>query len=154
MNPAPRLRTAAVDDAAEIARLSTQLGYPATADVMRGRLAALLSNPAHRIVVADDGAALAGWIAAEHRCALESGASIEIVGLVVDEAAHRRGIGRALVMAVQQWADERGEPRITVRSSIARNQSHPFYAGLGFVRSKTQHVYVRDATHATSRDHH
>jgi hypothetical protein len=35
-----------------------------------------------------------------------------------------------------------------VRSNAARAESHPFYEALGYVRSKTQHVYTKTITAA------
>jgi GNAT superfamily N-acetyltransferase len=136
------LRPARIEDAAEIARLAGELGYPVAADVMQARLQALLSLPQHRIVVVrgeHDG--LLGWIAVERRLTLESGERIEIVGLVVDATARGTGIGRALVADAEQWALAQGFEAIGVRSNVAREGSHAFYASLGYVRVKTQHAY-------------
>jgi len=32
---------------------------------------------------------------------------------------------------------------LRVRSNVARAQSHPFYAAMGYDRVKTQHVYCK-----------
>ena len=136
------LRPACIEDAAEIARLAGELGYPVAADVMQARLQALLSLPQHRIVVArgeHDG--LLGWIAVERRLTLESGERIEIVGLVVDAAVRGTGLGRALVADAERWASDQGFNAMVVRSNVTREGSHPFYASLGYARVKTQHVY-------------
>ena len=138
------LRPACIEDAAEIARLAGELGYPVAADVMQARLQALLSLPQHRIVVArgeHDG--LLGWIAVECRLTLESGERIEIVGLVVDAAVRGTGLGRALVADAERWALALGFDAIGVRSNVAREGSHPFYARLGYARVKTQHAYSK-----------
>jgi GNAT superfamily N-acetyltransferase len=63
------------------------------------------------------------------------------MGLVVDGAARRRGTGRALVDAAEQWAQSQGLATLTVRSNVTRQLSHPFYEALGYVREKTQHLY-------------
>nr|WP_295377125.1 GNAT family N-acetyltransferase [Pseudoxanthomonas sp.] len=144
MNPVPAPRAATLDDSAEIARLSGQLGYPADASAMAGRLQRLLPQVDHFIQVVADGPRLLGWITAERRLSLETGDSIEITGLVVDRGAHRGGIGSALVAAVAEWARSHGSPRLVVRSNVAREESHPFYERLGFTRTKSQHVYRRD----------
>lgn len=144
MNAAPAPRAATPDDAAGIARLSGQLGYPVDAASMAARLQQLLPRDSHFIRVAADGPHLLGWIAAEQRLTLETGDSFEIVGLVVDRDAHRGGIGSTLVAAVADWARSRGGPRLIVRSNVVRTESHPFYERLGFARVKSQHVYRRD----------
>lgn len=136
------LREARVEDAAEIARLAGELGYPADADAMHARLRGLLPLRRHRIVVAEGGRGeLSGWIAVERRFTLESGERIEIVGLVVDAAARGSGVGRRLVASAEQWALVQGFDAIGVRSNVVRAGSHPFYERLGFARVKTQHVY-------------
>lgn len=136
------LRTARVEDAAEVARLAGELGYPVDVDTMQARLRILLPLAQHRIVVAPgerDG--LLGWIAVERRPTLESGERIEIVGLVVDAAARGSGVGRALVADAERWAREQGFDAIAVRSNVTRAESHPFYERLDYVRVKTQHAY-------------
>jgi GNAT superfamily N-acetyltransferase len=137
------LRAAGIEDAAEIARLAGELGYPVSPSDMAARLAALLPQPWQRVTVADGGAALLGWIAAERRLTLESGERVEIVGLVVGAAARRGGIGRRLVADAEEWARRQGFDAIVVRSNVARELSHPFYERLGYVRRKTQHVYLK-----------
>jgi hypothetical protein len=42
---------------------------------------------------------------------------------------------------VEQWAANRGLDQMTVRSNVARAESHPFYQRLGYIRAKTQHAY-------------
>jgi GNAT superfamily N-acetyltransferase len=65
------------------------------------------------------------------------------VGLVVSTATKRGGIGRALVTDAERWALGQGFDSITVRSNVARTESHPFYERLGYVRRKTQHAYSK-----------
>lgn len=137
------LRPALISDAAEIARLTAQLGYPSEPHTIQERLQRLSVRDEHFVCVAADGTQLLGWVAAEHRLPLEYGDKIEIVGLVVDANARRGGVGKALVATVETWARSRGQRELVVRSNIMRNESHPFYEHLGFMRSKTQHVYSR-----------
>jgi GNAT superfamily N-acetyltransferase len=134
-------RAARASDAAEIARLAGELGYPVDADSMAGRLDALLGCPRQCVRVIDGEGRLAGWIAAERRLSLEVGERVEITGLVVDGTARRGGVGRALVGAAETWAAEQGVEVVFVRSNVQRQASHPFYEGLGYARQKSQHVY-------------
>jgi len=147
MHAMPRtatIREATVGDAAEISRLSAQLGYPADTAVFAQRLTALIDSPKHAVLVADAGdAVLHGFIGVEHRLMLEMGERVEIVGLAVDAVARRGGVGRALVAAAEHWARARGIDEVFVRSNVVRPESHPFYERIGYLRSKTQHVYRR-----------
>lgn len=136
------IRTAAIGDAAEIARLSAQLGYPAAVGDIESRLRKLLASPSHAVLVAANAdGRLDGFVAVEHRLIIEYGERGELAALVVDAQARRGGVGRALVGAAERWAAERGLSEIAVRSNALRPESHPFYESIGYARTKTQHVY-------------
>jgi len=144
--PAPRssIRSATLDDAVEIARLADELGYPMPAEETARRLAALLASADHAVLAADGGEGrLAGWTHVEHRRSLEGGERAELMGLIVDKAVRRSGVGRSLLEAAQAWATSRSLSSITVRSNVARTSSHPFYEACGYRLVKTQNVYVR-----------
>ena len=140
---ASAIRVATIADAAEIARLSAQLGYPAPVETFAARLRRLLDSRVHAVLVAasDADRHLAGFIALEQRITLESGERVEIVGLVVDADARRGGVGRSLVAAAEQWAGDHGLGEVFLRSNVVRPEAHPFYEGLGYTRTKTQHAY-------------
>ena len=141
------IRGAALADAAEIARLSAQLGYPAEVAVFADRLERILPLPTHAVLVCEgESGRLAGFIGLEQRLTLEAGDKAEVVGLVVDAGARRGGIGRALVAAAEDWARSRGLHELFLRSNIVRPEAHAFYPALGFERSKTQHVYRKPLT--------
>ena len=141
-SPPGAIRPATAADATRIAALSGELGYPSDPAEIASRLARLTASDTDLVVVAErPEAGVVGWVHAAEQELLESGPRCEILGLVVGQAARRGGVGRALVRAVQSWAAARGLPEVTVRSNIARAESHPFYERLGFTRVKTQHVY-------------
>jgi GNAT superfamily N-acetyltransferase len=140
------IRRATLADATEIARLTGDLGYPAEANVIARRLETLLVRPDHFVVVAaarENETKLLGWIAAEARAILVAAPRVEIMGLVVDRAARRSGVGKRLVAAAEDWAAERGVRDVVVRSNILRAESHRFYEGVGYRREKSQHVYLK-----------
>ena len=147
MSDAVTIRPARLDDAADVARLATELGYPSTEAEIRTRIEQLLQSDAYFLVVAEVESTVIGWIAAERRLLIESGERAEIVGLIVTRTDRRNGVGRDLVKAAEQWAQNQGLERMAVRSSVARAESHPFYERLGYVRAKTQHAYLKPLTH-------
>ena len=136
-------RIARIEDAAEVARLCTELGYPTTTDEMTARLGVVISAGDAQVFVVEEGNGLSGWIAIELRTTLETGRKAEIVGLVVDAGAHRSGLGKTLVATAEAWVRQQGLELVMVRSNTARIASHPFYEGLGFVHRKSQHVYFK-----------
>ena len=135
------LRPAAPADAARLDALVAQLGYPSRPDALRERVARLAGQADQLLLVAEAGGAVVGWLHAAEEELFESGRRCEIRGLVVDRAHRRGGVGRTLVAAAEAWARGRGLPEMSVRSNVVREESHPFYAGLGYARAKTQHVY-------------
>jgi GNAT superfamily N-acetyltransferase len=139
-------------DAAEIARLAGLLGYPSGAQAMHERLGELLARPDQHIAVVAllsapdrraDGARLGGWVHVARHITLESGEFAEILGLIVDPATRRAGVGRALVAETERWARVHQLARLIVRSNVLRGESHSFYPALGLPRSKSQHVYAK-----------
>lgn len=135
------VREMSAADLPRVAELSAQLGYPVTAEALQKRFDALRFSKTNVLFVAGD--PVGGWIQVEERQSLESGENAEIIGLVVDSQRRREGLGRALVARAEQWARERGLPKLRVRSNVTREESHRFYPALGFSKSKTQHVYEK-----------
>jgi GNAT superfamily N-acetyltransferase len=140
--PTTIVRRAAATDAARLAVLSAELGYPAPAEALADRLDSLLRRDSDIVLVAEraDGGVV-GWVHGSEQLLLESGRRCELLGLVVDGRHRGLGVGRLLVTAVEQWAWERGLDQMAVRSNVTRSESHPFYERLGYVRVKTQHAY-------------
>jgi GNAT superfamily N-acetyltransferase len=143
MGSAPQVRNARVEDAAAMAVLAGELGYPTPAAVMAARLGGLLDRPNRHIRVAEADGVLLGWIEVGRRLTLDSDERVEILGLVVASAARGRGIGRLLVADAEAWARSLGLPTLVVRSNVLREGSHPFYRHLGFEQRKTQHYYLK-----------
>lgn len=145
MTPRIAIVAAQMKDAVEIARLSSELGYATNVESTTATLKGLLNAAQYFVAVArgENPDQLLGWIVAERRLWLESGEGIEITGLVVSNSARRQGVGSALVAASESWAVQLGFRSIRVRSNVSRMESHPFYRGMGFSLTKTQHAYEK-----------
>jgi GNAT superfamily N-acetyltransferase len=140
----PVIRPARPEDAPALAPLSTQLGYPSTAADLASRLALILPDPAQFVAVAELSGQVVGWIHVALYFTLESGAAVEIRGLVVDEEHRGRGIGRALLRRAEEWARERGARVMRLRSNVIRDGAHAFYLHLGYTIVKTQHAFRKN----------
>jgi GNAT superfamily N-acetyltransferase len=131
-------------DASPVADLTTQLGYPATAEETAARFSALEARPAeHAVLVADNGARAVGWVHVELVTSLASGLTANIGGLVIDEGHRSSGIGSDLLAAAEGWARERGAGAMVVRSRIARERAHRFYEREGYTLVKTSHIFEK-----------
>jgi predicted N-acetyltransferase YhbS len=136
------VRPARQADVPRLAALSGALGYPVSETALAERLARLRRRDTDVVLVAEDAAGtVIGWIHGAELELLEAERRCEILGLVVDAATRGQGVGRMLVGAVERWAGARGLALVSVRSNVARTESHPFYERLGYERLKTQHAY-------------
>ena len=136
-----RIRPGRADDAAALARLCIELGYPSTEAQMVERLG-LLKAKDHGLFVAEGGdGELRGVIDVHTRVVLEEDPFAELIALVVTEAAQGEGIGSALVAEAVRWARARSLPRVWVRVSLWREATPRFYESLGFRLYKEQRVF-------------
>ncbi len=144
MNDETAIRDARANDAAELASLATELGYPSTAADIGRRLPVLLSNPEHLLLVAtgDDDRAV-GWLHAVVRRQLDSDAYVQIAGLVVAATHRGAGVGSRLLGHAERWARHTGVRLVHVRSNVIRQRAHRFYLRSGYTLAKTSHLFVR-----------
>jgi len=144
-NATAKIRRARKEDAAALADLAGQLGYPSTKAQIESRLERVFPDPAHAVFVAEapDGK-IAGWVHIFGYHVLEADPRAEVAGLVVDAAQRGSGIGRLLMQHAEQWAREQGYTAVTLRSNIVRHEAHVFYQRIGYAMPKTQHVFRKE----------
>ncbi|WP_040951451.1 GNAT family N-acetyltransferase [Gorillibacterium massiliense] len=135
------LRNVQTEDAAEIARLSTQLGYPADESEVCRRISWLMEDGENAVFVMEVDGKLAGWVHVQGRLALESAPFAEIGGLVVDDICRRMGVGRKLIDSCVEWTKAKGYRTLRVRSNGLRTEAHRFYESCGFTNTKWQQVF-------------
>jgi len=122
-----------------MADLAGQLGYECTGEEIRKRLSDMQDTNHYAVFVAElVGSQIMGWIGAHVFRSVETASRAEISGLVVDEGARSRGIGKTLLDAVEVWARSIGCCAISVRSNVKRDRAHQFYTNNGYEHVKTQ----------------
>lgn len=133
------------EDAAPVAKLITQLGYPSTEDEIRRRYDLIKERWDARLFVAQHaGTAIVGWLHVQVLYLLETDARAEIFGLVVAETARGTGVGRRLVEAAEEWALMRGLGVMGLRSNYLRTEAQGFYEHLGYRVMKTQNAFRKN----------
>jgi N-acetylglutamate synthase-like GNAT family acetyltransferase len=128
-----RIRQAEVADAQEVARLIGQLGYPAPDLAVQDRLERLASSTADRLFVAERGSGLAGLAALHISLTVQHDARVaKLAAMVGDDRFRGRGVGRALVAAVEEEARRRECGLIFVNTAERRGDAQAFYRAIGY----------------------
>src|SRR5213082_1881004 len=98
------IRPMRATDAADVALLTTQLGYPAAAADIERRFASIDGRVEGALFVAQtDEGRVVGWIHLVTTYLLEQDPEAEIGGLVVADGVRGRGIGQRLVESAEKW---------------------------------------------------
>jgi GNAT superfamily N-acetyltransferase len=137
------VRPARADDAAALAALAGQLGYPTSTEELAARLPAVAANADAVLLVAGTAEAVHGWIHVELKRSLLAPLGAQVMGLVVDERRRNEGIGAALLAAGEAWARERGCRSVLVGTRVTRERAHRFYRRAGYDLLKTSHFFEK-----------
>lgn len=140
--PKTCVREATLDDAAALADLVTQLGYPSRSEEMVTRLTTLHTADSG-LLVAEVGGAVLGVVHVQRLATLVLDDAAEIGALVVDAKWRGQGVGCTLLQAAEEWARQRGCSALHVRTNIVRQRAHEFYFRNGFRQVKTSLTLVK-----------
>jgi GNAT superfamily N-acetyltransferase len=136
-----KLRRAKKSDAPRIAELSGELGYPATTEEIKARLAQLKPAAQHAVFLAEVDKLVVGWIHVSVAPLLEVPRRAEVNGLIVADGQRSHGAGAKLLEAAEGWARAKGCKGMSVRSNVIRDRAHAFYQRHGYHHFKTQKAF-------------
>lgn len=137
------IRPAAVPDAARIAALFTDEGYPAgTSDIVT-RLERF-SSEYSQVLVADLDGEVVGFIALHVLPRFEHDDRIvRIVALVVDAAVRERGVGHLLMGEAERVGREVGSAFVEITAGHHRPEARRLYEALGYDAGVTTYLRKR-----------
>ena len=129
------IRDARVEDIEELTLLMTDLGYPATVAEMQTRFKGIFAHPDYRTIIAvidDEIVGLSGLCKGIYY--EKNGPYLRILVFVVKETRRKRGIGKILIKASEDWAIEQGLNSVLINSGNreARKAAHVFYQKMGY----------------------
>jgi GNAT superfamily N-acetyltransferase len=145
-----KIRRARRGDAASLAELSGQLGYPATSAQIAKRFGKLAPASRHALFVAewkDAGSnrraagSLVGWLHVSITNLVEVDTRAEVNGLIVAEGHRSLGAGARLLGAAEEWARRHGCGSVNLRSNVLRERAHKFYERQGYEHYKSQKAF-------------
>jgi GNAT superfamily N-acetyltransferase len=142
------IRRATLDEAADIARLLTPLGYPTPAKTVIDMWDRWSAEGNIALVAALDGD-IVGFVTLHTMLVFHRPRPVgRITSLAVDDAARGRGIGRALVRAAEHELARAGCGMIEVTSHMRRKDAHAFYLHLGYEQTSYRFATIvnEDAT--------
>lgn len=139
-----RIRDGRAEDAEAVRRINREaFGYEFDAEKTKARLLAVLSCPFYRVFVAECGGKAVGYLhGGDYDCTYDEPFK-NILALGILSAYRGRGIGRALLNAVENWARADGAAGIRLVSGFDRTGAHRFYEACGYFDRKDQKNYVK-----------
>jgi ribosomal protein S18 acetylase RimI-like enzyme len=136
-----KARYATTRDGARIHRLACELAEtvgdaPPMEEAVRARLEELLDEPRARVLVAENGAGIAGVVTFWIKPDLAHGDTVvEVPMLVITEDHRRAGVGKLLMEEVRNVASDNGASQIELVATRANVAAREFYRSLGFVEA-------------------
>lgn len=135
------VRSATIEDAADIAALMGQLGYSADISLIEEKLREFSGNATDTVFVAELESEVVGCISC-HTMSLfhQKGSSGRITSLVISLRKRRKGIGRALAAKADEFFKAKGCIKAEVTSGSHRLEAHKFYESLGFQEDEPRFI--------------
>lgn len=130
------VRRAEVGDAAALADLMTQLGYPTRTSEMEMRMEGIRADKNYATFVAVSGGKVCGMIGTRTSYSYEHNSpGAAILALVVSDKMRGRGVGRALMMAMEHDLAQKNIRRVAVYTHFRRTDAHEFYEKVGYTKN-------------------
>ena len=139
-----QIRECEISDYKEIYKLNTaEMGYDYSEEKTRIKLQALLKSDNDKIFVSCVDDKVIGYIHANNYDVIYAPHMKNIMGIAVLSEFKRMGIGRELLTAVVNWAENTGADGVRLASGSARVNAHQFYKNCGYTGDKTQVRFVK-----------
>lgn len=133
------IRIALPDDAEALARLNRKgMGYDFPVEKTKENLIEALKKDYEVIFVAICEEKIVGYAHACDYCLLFADKYANLLGISVDEAFTRKGVGSKLMQAVEYWAKSRNACGVRLVSGESRVGAHEFYEKCGYTTTKKQ----------------
>ncbi len=137
------IRQVKTEDAADVCRICCDdLGYQCDKSLVKERILRLDPEREAVFVALVDGR-VAGYVHIERYNTLYFETMANILGMAVSSKFRKHGIGRALIMEAEAWAEENEIYLIRLNSGTGRTEAHEFYRRLGYGMVKEQLRFMK-----------
>ena len=137
------IREAKITDYVELQILSFEdLGYECNAELVKTRLENLDSNN-ECVFVADVNGEVVGFVHIIKFNTLYYKSMANIQGMVVSKEYQRKGYGKELMNAAENWARKRNIEIVRLNSGFVRPEDHEFYRAIGYCNEKEQIRFMK-----------
>jgi GNAT superfamily N-acetyltransferase len=120
-----------------------ELGYPASEEQAAERIERIGDDPSTWLIVAELEGEVAGLGALHVQNLVErDDLGTEVAALVVADRFRRRGIGEALMNALEEEARARGSRYLVLNTAHRRADAHAFYEALGYEHTGRRYAKV------------
>jgi GNAT superfamily N-acetyltransferase len=129
------IRDAGKDDMEALTLLMDDLGYQVSLNDMKDRLKNILAHPDYKTIVTVLNGKIVGFSGLMKGFSFErSGKYIRIISFVVKTDVRNKGIGKLLMKASEDWANEQDIDTIVISSGNReeRKAAHIFYQKMGY----------------------
>ncbi len=137
------IREAKITDYVELQKLSFEdLGYECDAELVKTRLENLDYNN-ECVFVADVNGEVVGYVHIIKFNTLYYKSMANIQGMVVSKEYQRKGYGKELMNAAENWARKRNIEIVRLNSGFVRPEAHEFYRAIGYNNEKEQIRFMK-----------
>lgn len=140
------IRNISKEDAKDVKKIcETVLGHDTTIEILKQRIEELGFNTAYyiKVYVNDTSGAVEGFIQAEKYDLLYGENGWNVISLAVSQEAQHKGIGKQLVLSLEEHALKNRDKFIRLNSRIERTEAHQFYEHIGYQCDKTQKRFIK-----------
>lgn len=122
---------------------STAFGYEYDLEKTKNRLSAILDRKTDKVYVACIDGVVVGYIhGSDYECTYSDSLK-NIMAIAVDEGYRGNGIGKALLCAIEGWAEACGCCGVRLVSGIDRIGAHEFYLRCEYINRKQQKNFIK-----------
>ncbi len=119
-----------------------ELGYECERSLIEAKVREL-DESREVVFVAETDNRIAGFVHVERYNVLYIEDMANILGLAVSKDYQRRGFGKELLQAAEQWARNNGISVIRLNSGMKRTEAHKFYRAMDFLDEKDQKRFIK-----------